>query len=79
MASAKEWRSHRRVILIRRGKSWDVGIPGGFRFQFVKHGDAEFRLRSQAVNSESGPVVAGMVRRGMVRRGMMKAEEIGAA
>lgn len=55
------------------GKGWDVGVPGGFRFQFVKTGDG-FRLRSQIVYSESGPVVPGMV-----QRGMMKAEEIGAA
>ena len=51
------------------GRKWDIGVPGVFRFIFVKDNKAKhgYRTKRQEVNADSVPIMMEMIKRGMVK------------
>jgi len=53
------------------GKEWDIKVPGGFRFQYVKDAKAKngggIVLRMTQIMSDSGPAMMGMMKRGLIK------------
>lgn len=47
------------------GKSWEVKIPSGFYFKYVKDGD-KIKMQSMAITGDSGPVVLKLLARGVL-------------
>lgn len=49
------------------GKEWDMKVPGGFRFEYVKDSAKGFKLQRTDIMSDSGPAVLRMLRRGLIK------------
>jgi len=52
------------------GRKWDIGIPGMFRFSYMKVEGAPhdgLKMRRNEVFSDSGPAIVEMLKRGMVK------------
>jgi len=51
-----------------QGKEWDMKIPGGFRFEYVKDaGPKGFKLQRSEIMSDSGPAVLTLLKRGLIK------------
>jgi hypothetical protein len=50
----------------RDGASWEMKVPGAFKFNYVKHGDS-FLLKRTEICSDSGPVVMSLLKKGVMK------------
>jgi hypothetical protein len=50
----------------RDGASWELKVPGAFKFNYVKHGDS-FLLKRTEIFSDSGPVVMSLLKKGVLK------------
>jgi len=53
-----------------KGREWDVAMPGGFRFQYVKDAGGPhdgILMKMVQICTDSGPVLMRMLRRGLIK------------
>lgn len=63
----------KREVKDKKGRDWEVKLPGAFKFYYRKDGDG-FKVKSTEIFSDSGPVVMALL-----KKGVMTPEQLGLA
>jgi len=53
-----------------KGREWDIKVPAGFHFVYMKDSEAKhdgIKLATTSVTSDSGPIVVELLKRGVMK------------